>query len=379
MRIYLWEYAVSPHLGNILSGMAALGYDTYYVVHSETYSVRQAEGWVLPDLPGVKILQPRSSSQMHNIIASASPEDIHICAGLRGSDHVRLATAALRAAGRRFIVFMETIDERSPLSFLKRPLYKKLFFQNRLQLEGILAAGADTPAWVAARGVPSSKIFSFAYFLNAPRAVKRRSRPLTGVRLLFVGNLIARKRVRLIIEALRSLPNDVTLDIVGDGPLRARLAELGEAYAPGRVIFHGTRPMPEIASFMASADCLVLPSDHDGWGAVISEAMLAGTPVVCSDRCGASVIVRASGCGKVFQAFARNTCAEALKTQVSAGPIFNQERAALSSWSKCLAAPEGSLYLDRIVKHLRCGGQRPIPPWAKAGRLDSKLKSKALT
>jgi len=379
MRIYLWEYAISPHLGNILKGMAAHGYEACYVVHAETYAYRQTEGWVKPDLPGVEILLAQNASQISDIITQSSPDDIHICVGIRGNFHVQTVVSTLRTAGRRFVVFMETIDERNPLSILKRPLYRKLFWENGTQLEAVLAAGAYTPTWVAARGVPAANIFEFAYFLNKPRALNASSHPTTsGVKLLFVGSLIARKRVGLIIEALPSLPSDVTLDIVGDGPLRAELAGQAEACAPGRVIFHGIRPMPEIAEFMASADCLVLPSDHDGWGAVVSEAMLAGTPVVCSDRCGANIVVRASGRGQVFQAFAKNACTEALRTQVSAGPISALERTALSSWAKCLAAPEGASYLDRIIKHLRGEAPRPLSPWAKAGRLDTTLNSATL-
>jgi glycosyltransferase involved in cell wall biosynthesis len=375
MKIYLWEYAVSPHLGNILKGMAALGYQTCYVVHSETYASREAEGWLRPDFPGVEILQPRDPNHVDNIIALSSPDDIHICVGIRANDHVRTAAAALRANDRRFLVFMETIDERNLLSKLKRPLYRKLFLQNRHQLEGILAVGASTMDWVAARGVPASQIFDFAYFLSAPIPVNAPPCPSSGVRLLFVGGLIARKRVHLIIEALRSLPNNITLSIVGDGPLRTKLAQLAEACAPGRVNFYGTHPMSEIAGFMASADCLVLPSDHDGWGAVVSEAMLAGTPVVCSDQCGASVAVRAAGRGQVFEAFAHNACTKALCAQVSDGMVTTKDRAKLANWAKCLAEPAGAAYLDRIIAHLRRGAPRPQPPWEQAGLWNSPTKT----
>ena len=34
--------------------------------------------------------------------------------------------------------------------------------------------------------------------------------------------------------------------------------------------------------------------------AVVSEALLIGIPVICSDTCGSSVIVKASGFGGIF-------------------------------------------------------------------------------
>jgi hypothetical protein len=38
---------------------------------------------------------------------------------------------------------------------------------------------------------------------------------------------------------------------------------------PGRVSFRGLLPISNIPGHMAAADCLVLPSSHDGWGAVV--------------------------------------------------------------------------------------------------------------
>ena len=40
---------------------------------------------------------------------------------------------------------------------------------------------------------------------------------------------------------------------------------------------------------MAISAMLVLPSQHEPWGAVVNEAMAAGTPVIASDRVGAAV------------------------------------------------------------------------------------------
>ncbi len=363
--VHLWEFALSPHLGNVLKGLADRGYQTRYVVHSDTYAHRKAEGWVPPEFPGVEILQPSSVKEIRDLIFQSSPEDVHICVGLRGNDFMRNVVASLRRADRRYMVFMETISERQRWSRLKRPLYYALFRHNQRCIEAVLAAGSDTSNWVAARGLSRSRIFDFAYFLPSSKTQLVPRHDDEPYRLLYVGSLIPRKRVRLIIEALSGLPDCVTLDIVGDGPLRPELQTLADRTAPGRVVFHGVRPMPEISDFMVKADCLVLASDHDGWGAVISEAMLVGTPVVCSDRCGASVVVRASGRGKVFPTFVPGACEDALREQVALGPITFAERASLAKWGGCLTEPAGAEYLDAIIAHVRHDAVRPIPPWAK--------------
>ena len=58
--------------------------------------------------------------------------------------------------------------------------------------------------------------------------------------------------------------------------------------------------MDEVQEIIASHDVLVLPSLHDGWGAVINEAMSLGTVPVCSNKCGAKALIRKSGQGGVF-------------------------------------------------------------------------------
>ena len=45
---------------------------------------------------------------------------------------------------------------------------------------------------------------------------------------------------------------------------------------------------------------LVLPSRLDGYGLVVNEAMACGTPVIVSDRVGASDTVKKAGAGLVF-------------------------------------------------------------------------------
>lgn len=362
--IFLWELAPSPHLGNLLKGLAVRDFPVRYVVFSEAYESRKGEGWIRPDFPGVDILQVRGREEIQNVIDQSLIGDIHVCVGLRGNQHVLASSAALRKAGRSFWVFMETVNERRWWSVLKRPLYRWLFLRNRRRIEAVLATGATTKAWVEARGMPKERVYEFAYFLdNVEKRVRNLECDKKSFRLLYVGNLIPRKRAHTVIEALKSLPAHVVLDIVGDGPLREQLEALAKAVAPGQVTFYGTRPMPEISGFMANADCLVLPSDHDGWGAVISEALIAGTRVVCSDRCGASVVVRASNAGQVFETFTDGACTAALSAEVARGPTDEADRAQIADWAQCLTDAAGAAYMEAIIEHVRQGALRPTAPW----------------
>ena len=108
--------------------------------------------------------------------------------------------------------------------------------------------------------------------------------------VLFVGRLIDAKRPLDVLAAFERLgepARKAALVIVGDGPLRPALAERARK---DNVFFTGwLRDPTQIARLMAISHMLVLPSEHEPWGAVVNEALAAGAPVIASDRVTAAV------------------------------------------------------------------------------------------
>jgi glycosyltransferase involved in cell wall biosynthesis len=107
--------------------------------------------------------------------------------------------------------------------------------------------------------------------------------------LLFVGRLIDAKRPLDTVEAFRRLEgaSNAVLLIVGDGDRMEaiRAAATGDP----RIVCTGWLKDPAmIARLMSIATAMLLPSSHEPWGAVVNEAMAAGTPVISSDRVGAA-------------------------------------------------------------------------------------------
>jgi glycosyltransferase involved in cell wall biosynthesis len=103
----------------------------------------------------------------------------------------------------------------------------------------------------------------------------RGDRPL----LLYVGRLAKEKTVERLLEAV-SGRDDLTLAIVGDGPIRDELEEL---FAGTPTVFHGFLGGDELAHAYASADLFLLPSDTETLGFVTLEAHAAGLPVIAAD------------------------------------------------------------------------------------------------
>ena len=82
------------------------------------------------------------------------------------------------------------------------------------------------------------------------------------------------------------------LDIIGRGPLETEVKRRASACA--QFHFLGVKTNREVQERMRTGDLLVLPSLYDGWGTVVNEALQNGMRVLCSDACGASVLL--DGC-----------------------------------------------------------------------------------
>lgn len=133
------------------------------------------------------------------------------------------------------------------------------------------------------------------------RPAARATRPPGGpLRLLFVGRLVERKGVQVLLDAVAGLPPEAArLTVVGDGPMRPALEARSERLGlGGRVEFTGAVPRDELERRFREADALVLPAvrdakgDTEGLGVVLIEALGYGVPVIASESGGIVDIVR---------------------------------------------------------------------------------------
>lgn len=121
-------------------------------------------------------------------------------------------------------------------------------------------------------------------------------------RILYVGALIPRKRVDLVIRASQELAREQPheLLIVGDGPQRSSLEAL--AGHEGHIRFLGPLDREGVRSVMRTSDLLMLLSHSEGAGLVSLEAQACGMAVIVTDGDGKKEMIRDGITGTVVGA-----------------------------------------------------------------------------
>ncbi len=118
------------------------------------------------------------------------------------------------------------------------------------------------------------------------------------LRVLYVGSVVRRKRLDVLLRGLAALPAETwTLDVSGDeseapryaGRLRRRTREAG---IEERVRLQGVVSDDRLAELYRSSQLLAVPSAHEGFGMAYVEGMGFGLPAIASARGGAAELVK---------------------------------------------------------------------------------------
>jgi glycosyltransferase involved in cell wall biosynthesis len=133
--------------------------------------------------------------------------------------------------------------------------------------------------------------------------------PDKGTNLVYLGNLDGSRGIDVAIRAIRHLKDAgcaVGLSIVGDGPCIEQLRDLSfQLDVADRVKIMGRLPFSQVQAVMGRSHVGLIPHyATDAWNSTIPnklfDYMLLGMPVVVSDAKPTARIVRAEGCGEVF-------------------------------------------------------------------------------
>jgi glycosyltransferase involved in cell wall biosynthesis len=158
----------------------------------------------------------------------------------------------------------------------------------RREVEGL--GGGGRPAVVA---TPAGDRLGAAV---TPAEVATRARRPGPLEIVFVGNVIPRKGLHTLVEALARLDGDWRLSVVGSltvdgvyaGRIERRIAALGLGE---RARLLGPLPDAALADRLARGQVLAVPSLYEGYGIVYIEAMGFGLPALATTAGAAGEIV----------------------------------------------------------------------------------------
>jgi len=107
----------------------------------------------------------------------------------------------------------------------------------------------------------------------------------TTTDLVVVSRLISHKRIDMLLDAVALLHADgmpVTCRIIGDGPEREEIRNRARANGVEHAVDfrHDVREQKEVYALLKAAKVFVFPSDREGFGIAVLEALACGLPVV---------------------------------------------------------------------------------------------------
>lgn len=208
--------------------------------------------------------------------------------------HANVAAAMVKAMGGRFELYQSIqTTQRHP-----RWHWWAQAVAGRLARQIVVPSKSVADALVSRSRIPSKRIVvipngvdlkDFASVVHKPGEAGQ-------FRIGFIGRLDPVKRVPDLLEAMTHLPDGYVLDIYGQGSDDGRIRTCAQRLKlESRVRLRGAIPDPRPA--LEHMDVLVLPSEAEGFGLVLIEAMAARVPVVATDAPGICDVISHGGDG----------------------------------------------------------------------------------
>lgn len=176
---------------------------------------------------------------------------------------------------------------------------------------------------------------------------------------LYVGRIASEKNMKLFFRTVRELRKDfpnIPAVVVGDGPERKTYETDNKSF-----VFAGMKKGEELATYYASADVFIFPSQTETFGNVVTEAMASGLAIVAFNYAAPRLYVTPGVNGYLTQMDDKNTFIDNARRVLKSGEKLKKlkeasRKAALDvSWDKVVENFERDIF--EIMEHAQATGK----------------------
>lgn len=303
LDIVFWQNIISPHQMDLLSELAKTNKVTL-VVEQEIDEQRKSQAWsTMVDENITLIVNPNLIAIIKLIKSKKSA--VHLFSGFFSYKLMSLALCVAAFFRLPIYIISEAVESDTFKGKLKLKIRSAFacFFKGRMK--GVFVTGQRALEYFIKLGFSKDKIVEYGYFVDVqPKNYFMTERTTTNI--IFVGRLIPCKGINKLLQSfslLTKIDSSYKLRIIGSGPLEKQLKEeaVNIGLSESTVTFMKDMPRNEVLAKIEQSDLLVLPNvGEEGWGVVVNESLLLGTPVICSQFTGANVVINPNMQGKVI-------------------------------------------------------------------------------
>lgn len=355
MTFIFWQNMISMYQSSFLRNLAET-HNVILVTESEIEPLRIKHGFYIPDHGKVQIIVSPNKDEISKL---CKMDAIHIVSGA----HVyKIPHKAFKLAIKTNAIVgifsepFQYMGVKGKLRFLKYWLFRIRYSKH---VSFILTTGERGRWCFESVGFSRSIIYDWAYFTET-HTIAIRENQTKDIKLLFIGSIDTRKNILRLISVCKKLECIDNLNIIGTGPLENQLQQ---AIRNTNCNYLDKVPNKEIHKIIGDSDVLILPSIYDGWGVVVSEALMCGTPVIASSNCGSSVLLQGIR-GRVFS-IEEDNLEEVLQDFLTVLPYDAGKREEIKHWAlQNISGETAARYFDEIISDVMGNTtQRPVAPW----------------
>ncbi|MDE5941671.1 MAG: glycosyltransferase [Muribaculaceae bacterium] len=363
MKFVFWQNIVSIHQSAFIKALAS-NHDVTLVAEEGLDSQRVTEKWEIPSMGEAKILVSPSPDEVEELLSVE--ETINVFSGIDAYPLVYRAFKRAVALDCAIVVMAEPYDWTGLKGKLRHLKYRWLFLRYGNHIRHFFTTGNMGMLCYKNAGFSERKLHQWGYFTEQVITPNHNHGSSNKPNLIFVGKIDERKNILTLVDT--ALENENLFNkflIVGTGPL---LPELKEKIDGHKSISHlGVLPNEDVMSLISQSDLLVLPSLFDGWGAVVNEALGKGTRVLCSDMCGAGILLDNDKRGGCFRLKDPDDLRNKLKFWLCRGPLTAEERVENQQWAnKNISGEAASRYFCETLNNDE--NETIIAPWVSPPR-----------